>query len=547
MAIIQRAAADEAELRKAALNAGNAVRNKETDRMLADMSVERLREASRDKIRVGALTENGITSVYAVLINEHRLEQFDGIGETSAKRIRAAARTLRQNTFDEMPMRIDIKNRTRAHTEFLRRLGPGTRHVVSQRHRADFALAEELAPVAAVIDKTVTQAIVIPYGILDCRGVPRSGPSRRTVRLDDLQSQAPRAILATRGTTSWPGPPTTSRCSPNSASSPRTRRRRHGDLPDGDHRGGARTQSSTAEHLTASLRGYQSFGARFALVQRKVIIGDEMGLGKTVEALAVLAHLRSQGRAPLPRRLPRRGGDQLGPRGRPPSPTCAPTGSTGRTAHWAAKTWDRATAASPSPPTRPWPGWSRHRGPARARLRRGRRGALHQEPRRASARSGLRELIDSLRARHPAHRHTAGEPRRRVPQPGRLPAPRPRRSTPTSSRRRSSGGRSPRRTCAATRRTCSPSCPELVEVEEWLPMSAADDARATATPSRTGNFMAMRQAAMLQGTRSAKMQRLVEIVEEAEDNGRRVIVFSHFRDVLGRRGAAHCPARSSAR
>ena len=65
--------------------------------MLADMSVERLREASRDKIRIGALTENGITSVYAVLINEHRLEQFDGIGETSAKRIRAAARTLRQH------------------------------------------------------------------------------------------------------------------------------------------------------------------------------------------------------------------------------------------------------------------------------------------------------------------------------------------------------------------------------------------------------------------------------------------------------------------
>ncbi len=82
------------------------------------MSVERLREASRDQIRVVALTENGIASVKDVLANEHRLEGFDGIGETSAKRIRAAARTLRQNTFDEMPMRIDIKNRTPEHTEF---------------------------------------------------------------------------------------------------------------------------------------------------------------------------------------------------------------------------------------------------------------------------------------------------------------------------------------------------------------------------------------------------------------------------------------------
>src|SRR3546814_12308071 len=47
-------------------------------------------------------------------------------------------------------------------------------------------------------------------------------------------------------------------------------------------------------HLKASLRGYQSFGARFAVVQRKVIIGDEMGLGKTVESLAVLTPLRTK-------------------------------------------------------------------------------------------------------------------------------------------------------------------------------------------------------------------------------------------------------------
>ncbi|WJZ02809.1 DEAD/DEAH box helicase [Corynebacterium freiburgense] len=43
------------------------------------------------------------------------------------------------------------------------------------------------------------------------------------------------------------------------------------------------------------LRGYQSYGARFALVQKKTILGDEMGLGKTVQALAMLAHLHAQG------------------------------------------------------------------------------------------------------------------------------------------------------------------------------------------------------------------------------------------------------------
>jgi hypothetical protein len=49
--------------------------------------------------------------------------------------------------------------------------------------------------------------------------------------------------------------------------------------------------------LKASLRGYQAFGAKYALVQQRTILGDEMGLGKTVEALAVVAHLRAEGKA----------------------------------------------------------------------------------------------------------------------------------------------------------------------------------------------------------------------------------------------------------
>jgi SNF2 family DNA or RNA helicase len=73
--------------------------------------------------------------------------------------------------------------------------------------------------------------------------------------------------------------------------------------------------------------------------------------------------------------------------------------------------------------------------------------------------------------------------------------------------------------------------PELVEVAEWLPMSRAD-LTAYQDAVAAGNFMAMRQAAMLQGMRSEKIRRLIEIVAEAEDNGRRVLVFSHFRTVL---------------
>lgn len=47
--------------------------------------------------------------------------------------------------------------------------------------------------------------------------------------------------------------------------------------------------------LKVSLRGYQEFGAKYALTQRHTLIGDEMGLGKTVQAIAALSHLKREG------------------------------------------------------------------------------------------------------------------------------------------------------------------------------------------------------------------------------------------------------------
>jgi len=45
--------------------------------------------------------------------------------------------------------------------------------------------------------------------------------------------------------------------------------------------------------MKAMLRSYQRFGAKYMLVQERTVIGDEMGLGKTVQALAVAAHLEA--------------------------------------------------------------------------------------------------------------------------------------------------------------------------------------------------------------------------------------------------------------
>lgn len=46
--------------------------------------------------------------------------------------------------------------------------------------------------------------------------------------------------------------------------------------------------------LMLDLRGYQTFGAKYGLHYKRTLLGDEMGLGKTIQALAMINHLSQQ-------------------------------------------------------------------------------------------------------------------------------------------------------------------------------------------------------------------------------------------------------------
>ena len=49
------------------------------------------------------------------------------------------------------------------------------------------------------------------------------------------------------------------------------------------------------QSMNATLRKYQVFGSKFALTQSRVIIGDEMGLGKTLQAIGVILQRINEG------------------------------------------------------------------------------------------------------------------------------------------------------------------------------------------------------------------------------------------------------------
>lgn len=81
--------------------------------------------------------------------------------------------------------------------------------------------------------------------------------------------------------------------------------------------------------------------------------------------------------------------------------------------------------------------------------------------------------------------------------------------------------------------------PDLVRADDWLEFGRADY-QAYREAVAAGNFMAMRRAAFTPGTpaTSAKLTRLLEIIEESAANGRKVVVFTNFRDVLATVGQA---------
>lgn len=504
------------------------VRIAETRRLLSEMPVERLRDTASGPMRLGAVTAAGIRTIQDVLDSDAILMFTDGVGDKTKDRIRAAALTLRQITFDETPVRIDIESRTPEATELLRSLGAWDSIRRALGDPRGLFRAVQLRRVSAIVDSSVPTVVVFSGtelasalcdSVRDAIGRARTLPDTRdlpTSSVDPWDDFFTRpadyyAILSELGIlTEGQG-------------------KEHGDLPD-EIIDAIRATELRGDHLLASLRGYQSFGARFAIVQRKVILGDEMGLGKTVEALAVLAHLRATGDQHFlvvcPAAVVTNWMREIASKSK-----LRPYRVHGDDRELAAYTWSRYGGVAVT--TFETLGWLNHNGPEWPEPGCVVVDEAHyiKNPHAQRTQRTL-EVLDL--SRH-AILLTGTPMENRIGEFANLVsylrpdlvvdanelAPRRFRAqvAPAYLRR--------------NQEDVLTELPDLVEVNEWLGMTAGDSSAYRAAVG-SGNFMAMRQVAMLQSESSAKVQRLLEIVEEAEDNGRRVIVYSYFREVLGR-------------
>lgn len=514
-------------------------------RELDAIPVARLQDVTEGRLRLGSVEKSRLRTVGSVLeAGPYRLRQIPGVGQRTVDQMLAAARRLAEVVHETVAVHIDVDRPEPSTTALVMALhvlveaGPDVRRAVGQAA----VLSERLGPLLADARPAAGR-----FRMLLAGQEKKTRALAAVTEIRSLVDEAERAglpgLFAQTSVDLLRGPSSDiaawvdfefrsaeyysllaeiSERLPDPAAA-------EGFLPD-EIAERVRTQHLDDAHRRVSLRGYQAFGAQFALAQRKVILGDEMGLGKTIQAIAVLAHLAGEGQSHF-------------------MVVCPVS---------VLVNWTREIEARSALRVMVLHGPDRHHALADWK---GRGGvavttfdALRGFPAPGAGEVGLL-VVDEA--------HFVKNPKAKRSQAVALWAERCGRAlfmtgTPMENRvmefrdlvrmldgdvADSLGERDALAGSVAFRKAVAPvylrrnqedvltELPSLQRTDEWEELTTSDE-EAYREAVRAGNFMAMRRAAYMRPEKSAKLDRLREIVQEAGENGQKTVVFSNFKDVL---------------
>ncbi|MFG3136914.1 DEAD/DEAH box helicase [Streptomyces sp. NPDC048211] len=514
---------------------------------LSSIPVSRLKDVTEGRLRLGAVEQAGFTTVGQVYgASRYELRQIPGVGAQTADQTLAAAGQIAHAVRDTVALRIDVDTPDDATTALVTALyrlveaGPDVRRAVDgarrladrlepplvaagpargrlrmlfTRRRPRAQALEAVVSVRAAVADAVERELPLLFGQVSV-DLLRDPESDVAAWVDfELRSAEYYSLLAEMSGT---GP---------------DRDAAEGFLPSGiaDRVRGLRLDDA---RLRVSLRGYQSFGARFALAQKRVILGDEMGLGKTVQAIAALAHLAARGETHF-------------------LVVCPASVLINWTREIRARSTLRALPVHGPERQAAFAEWRESGGVALTTF-----DALHTLPDTGDSgvRPGMLVVDEAHYVKNPATRRSravsgwseatehvlflTGTPmENRVEEFRSLVRHlRPELAPTVSTTHGVAGSQAFRRAVAPAylrrnQQDVLTELPALVQVDEWEEFSEPDR-RAYHEAVTAGHFMRMRRAAYAHPATSAKLNRLRELVAEAADNGLKVVVFSYFREVL---------------
>ena len=538
------------EAREVARAAYEAVREEIVAGALEAMPVDRLRDLIRGKVAFAPLIDAGLPTVGRVLAaGPEALRRVPGVRRKSARRVLAAASRMRESVEDGTRVRIDPDARTPEQTALIAAL--------RRYERARSALkGPDLSPLASEIGRRLDPAargasrrrmlftlsgrkkLQARDALAELDAILGSKPvTTARKRLARAEAELEKAGRDQRAARLWNDylarPVTYNGLLIEVAELDPAREASQGFLP-ADIVEQVRVLPLDQSLLKTPLRGYQAFGAKFALVQERVILGDEMGLGKTMQSLAAMCHLAAKGGTHFLVVCPA-------------SVVINWTREVERHTLLEARRLHLPGAKRQAAEQE----WAAHGGVAITTFE-----ALRAMPPGLDVPVAMMVVDEAHYAKNPSALRTqavsewAGRSRRALFLTG----------TPMENKvaefRVLVGHLSPdlaenldigdealdgtrfREQVAPVylRRNTEDvlsELPDRLETQEWVALEGAA-MRAYRQAVLEGNFMAMRRAAFAPGTvkGSPKLRRLVEIVSEAADGGRKVIVYSYFRDVL---------------
>ncbi|MFJ2274721.1 DEAD/DEAH box helicase [Streptomyces sp. NPDC087866] len=514
---------------------------------LAAIPVARLKDVTEGRLRLGAIEQAGLTTVGQVYAaSRYELRQIPGVGAQTADQTLAAARQIAHAVRDTVALRIDVDTRDETVTALLGALyrlveaGPDVRRAVDGAR----TLAERLEPPLTAAGPARGRLRMLLTGRRARAGVREAVTGVRAAVTDAVERGLPPLFAqVSADLLREPESPVAawvdfelrsaeyySLLAELSGSGP-DRDAAEGFLPSGiaDRVRGLRLDDA---RLRVSLRGYQSFGARFALVQKRVILGDEMGLGKTVQAIAALAHLAARGETHF-------------------LVVCPASVLINWTREVRARSTLRALPVHGPERREAFAEWRETGGVALTTF-----DALHTLPdaEDGGVRPGMLVVDEAHYVKNPATRRSravsgwsartdrvlflTGTPMENRVEEFRslVRGLRPELAPAVSAGQGAAGSEAFRRAVAPAylrrnQRDVLAELPAVVQVDEWEEFSEGD-LLAYREAVAAGHFMRMRRAAYARPETSAKLNRLRELVAEAADNDLKVVVFSYFREVL---------------
>ncbi|GAB2556426.1 DEAD/DEAH box helicase [Kribbella endophytica] len=296
--------------------------------------------------------------------------------------------------------------------------------------------------------------------------------------------------------------------------------------------------------IKSTLRGYQVFGAQYLIHQERSILGDEMGLGKTIQALAAAAHLAARGQQRFlvvcPASVQMNWLNEIAKHTRLQAHNLHGAGRDGVAQRWLR---DGGVAVTTF-------------------------GTLGSLKTVVDSEVALLIVDEAHYVKNPKARRSkvvvaaVGAAQRVVfltgtPMENRVEEFRtlvrylqPATAKGLKATDAVAGAKQFRRAVAPVylrrnQEDVLTELPEKIEIDDWV-LPTPGDQQTYVDAVRSGNLMRMRQSAF-ETADSAKLERIAEIVEEAREDGRKVIIFSFFLKVLDRIQQSIAPAAGSIR